>query len=175
MKRLKEYINESYKEYRLNEVDATYDCYPDVIYIEAPESYQESDIQQYMDDSWLNKMPSSQDYANNFFGKNDENIYDVYFKYDKFEHITVSDNAKDIIKFNSRYASKQQMSNEKLDVFKITNLKFIIKFDRFDLTDVDENNVKNILIDIFKTTESNDINKYPLTIKFNEDELIFTK
>ena len=60
MKSINRYIKESVEVYRLNEVEATYNVQPEEIILQAPETFQESDIQQYMDDMWLNALPSSQ-------------------------------------------------------------------------------------------------------------------
>ena len=60
MKPINRYIKESVEVYRLNEVEATYNVQPEEIILQAPETFQESDIQQYMDDMWLNALPSSQ-------------------------------------------------------------------------------------------------------------------
>ena len=41
---------------------------PDEIILQAPETYSESDLQIYMDDLWLDELPSGDDYAKKFFG-----------------------------------------------------------------------------------------------------------
>ena len=51
-------------------------CPPEEFIIEAPENYQESDIQQYLDDKLLPELPSNIKYSEQFFGKNNDNIYD---------------------------------------------------------------------------------------------------
>ena len=63
----------------------------------------------------------------------------------------------------------------KLEYFKLSNIKYIIEFDRFDMENVTDDDVKDKLIDIFKSSESNNANKWPLEIKFNEDSLEFIK
>lgn len=168
-------INEAVEAYRLNEVEATYLVQPEEIILQAPETYQESDIQQYMDDMWLNSLPSSQDYSEKFFGKNNDSISDVHFEYDTFEHIDIE--PKDYIEWDSKFDLKKTNDEEvKLDYFKIKNLKYIITFDRFDMVDVTDDNVEEKLLDIFRAAESNDVNKdYPIEIKFDEDSLEYRK
>lgn len=173
MKSLKKYIYEAVEQYRLNEVIATYNVQPQEIILQAPETFQEADIQLYINDMWLNSLPSGQDYSEKFFGSNFENINDVYFKYDSFEHLSVE--PKEYIKFDSKYNSKQSNNNDKLDYFKITNLIYVISFDRFDMVDVNDNNVKRELVKIFKTAESNYNNKYPIEIQFDENSLEYRK
>ena len=79
MKSIIKYIRESVEIYRLNEIEATYNIQPEEIVLQAPETFQESDIQQYMDDMWLNQLPSSQDYSEKFFGKNNDNNYKALY------------------------------------------------------------------------------------------------
>lgn len=43
------------------------------------------------------------------------------------------------------------------------------------MENVTDDDVKDKLIDIFKSSESNNANKWPLEIKFNEDSLEFIK
>lgn len=173
MKTLKNYIYESVEAYRLNYVKAEYDVQPMEIILQAPETFQESDIQQYMDDRWLNQLPSGQDYSENFFGSNFENIIDAHFEYDTFEHIDVE--PKEYIKWDVKYDVKKTKDDVKLDYFKIKNLKYFIEFDRFDMVDTTDDTVDEQLKDIFKATESNDANEYPIEIKFDEDNLEYKK
>ena len=43
------------------------------------------------------------------------------------------------------------------------------------MTDVNDDNVKEKLIKIFKSTESNNENEYPIEIVFDEDSLKYRK
>jgi len=173
MKSFLQKIVEAVDIYRLNNVEATYVIQPEELILQAPESFQESDIQQYMDDMWLNALPSGQDNSEKFFGSNFENISDVHFEYDTFEHINIE--PKEYIEWDSKYSNNKSGKNDNLEYFKITNLKYIIDFDRFDMVDVDDNNVKEKLIDIFRAAESSKTNEYPVEIQFDEDSLEFRK
>lgn len=173
MRNIIQYIKEAVEAYRLNEVEATYLVQPEEIILQAPETFQESDIQQYMDDMWLNALPSSQDYSEQFFGKNNDNISDVHFEYDTFEHIDIE--PKEYIEWDSKYDVKKTKDDVTLEYFKIKNLKYIITFDRFDMVDVTDDNVEEKLIDIFKAAESSKNNEYPIEIIFDEDSLEFRK
>lgn len=170
MKTLVNYILESSdnNKLRLNSVIVTYDCKPAEFKIECPETYQEADVIQYMNDKLLNELPSSQNYADEFFGKNADNIYDAYFDYDDFERSTDVDDDVDL-DWDSHYAVKNHGDDDTLNTFTITNLKYVIKFDRFDLVDVDKDDIENTIKDIFKATESNDINEYPINIKLEDN------
>lgn len=173
MKTFKQFILEAIDAYRLNSVGATYNVQPEELIIQAPETFQETDIQQYMDDMWLNALPSGQDYSEKFFGKNNDNIIDVHFEYDNFEHLTIE--PKEYIEWNAKFDVKKTKDDVKLDYFKIKNLKYIIEFDRFDMVDVTDDNVEEKLIDIFRSAESSKINEYPIEIQFDEDSLEYRK
>lgn len=175
MKTIVQYIKEaSVTQYRLNSVIAPYDVEPQEIVLQAPETFQESDVQQYINDRWLNALPSSQDYAEKFFGKNNDNIIDARFEYDTFEHIDLE--PKEYIEWDSKYDVKKSNDDIKLDYFRIKNLRYIIEFDRFDMIDVDDDTVEEKLIDIFRAAESNNENdQYPIEIIFDADNLKFRK
>ena len=173
MKSIITYIKESVETYRLNNVEATYNVQPEEIILQAPETFQESDIQQYIDDMWLNSLPSSQDYSEKFFGKNNDSISDAHFEYDTFEHIDVE--PKEYIEWDPKFDVKKSKDDVKLEYFKIQNLKYIISFDRFDMVDVTDDNVEQKLIDIFKAAESSKANEYPIEIIFDEDSLEYRK
>ena len=173
MKSLLTYILEAVEQYRLNFLEVTYNVNPEEIILQAPETFQESDIQQYMDDMWLQQLPSFADYSEKFFFFFFDNITDAHFEYDTFEHLSVE--PKDYIEWDSKYDVKKTNEDIKLDYFKIKNLRYIITFDRFDLEDVDDDTVKDKLIDIFKSTESNYNNKYPIEILFDEKNLEYRK
>ena len=173
MKSLKNYIYESVEEFRVNDLEVNYTVQPEEIILQAPEVFQESDIKQYMDDMWINSLPSGQDNSEKFFGKNNSNITDAHFEYDTFEHIDVE--PKDYIKWDSKYDDKKTGDDVKLEYFKIKNLNYIITFDKFDLVDVKEDEIDEKLKDIFRASESNDANDYPIEIKFDEDNIEYRK
>lgn len=172
MKTLKAYINEAIDIYRINEVIATYFVNPNKIILQCPSNYSESDIQIYIDDLWIDKLPSNKEYANKFFGVNADSIVDVHFEYDSFEHIDIT--PEDFIEWDASYDANNA-SGKDLNYFVIKNLKYIITFDKFDLTNVDDNNVKYELYKIFESANSNSINKYPIEIKFDRYSLVYRK
>lgn len=173
MKQLSIYIKEAVDTYRLNNVEVTYKVSPYEIILQAPETFQESDIQTYMNDLWLPKLPSNIDYSTKFFGTNNDNIYDAYFEYDTFTHLDTETN--NYIEWDAKYDVRQTPADIKLDYFKLTNLKYHISFDRFDLVGVNDDTVKANLVKIFKAADSNALNTWPINIKFDEASLKFTK
>lgn len=173
MKSLQQYIFEYIDAYRVTSLKAIYKVEPSEIILQAPESYDESNIQSYIGDKWLKDMPTSPEKSEKFFGNNKDHIYDVRFEYDTYEHLSIE--PKDYIEWDSTHGSNNE-NDEKLEYFKLTNLKYIIEFDQFDLTNItEEDKVDQTIKDIFKNAESNNINKYPINIKFDEDALKYTK
>lgn len=177
MKSLIEFINESYELYRLNNVTVKYTINPETFIIQAPEIYQETDIQQYIDDKLLVELPSGSDYSEKFFGKNSDNIMDVYFEYDGFEHIS-GDKEKDYspdLKWDKNYYKTNTNEEVQLDLFKIKNFKYVIVFDRFDVLNCNADNIKSVLTEIFNATVSNNENKYPIEITLDDKNIEYSK
>ena len=174
MKNLVLYIKEAYETYRLNNVKVKYDCAPKEFIIEAPETFEESDLQTYMDDKLLGELPSNVKYAETFFGKNSDNIYDVYFEYDTYTRLSTKPYGDINLKWDPKY--KQGSSEDiTLNYYKITNLKYIIEFDRFDILNGSKDNVENVLKEIFMATVSNDNNKYPIEISLDPKNIEYHK
>ena len=177
MKSLAFYIKESYDTYRLNSVKVVYNIKSNKDFIiEAPNTFQESDIQQYLDDRLLQDLPSSNKYADKFFGKNSDNIMDAYFEYDSFEHLPKENNISTSnidIKWDPKY--NKSNNDSELDIFKFNNLKYIIFFDRFDILNGNDDNIGSVLEEIFKATVSNDANKYPIEISLDTKNIEYSK
>lgn len=171
MKTLLTYIIESgYKNYRLNNVKVIYDC-PKDLYIQVPNSFSEDNIQLYLDDRFLIDMPSGVNYVDEFFGTNADNIADVYFEYESCKEI---ENKKPDIEFDSKY-NNDESEDDNLIVYHITNLKYVIIFDRFDILNGNDDNVKDTLDSIFNRTVSNNINEYPFEITLDTKNIEYSK
>lgn len=171
MKSLTRYIKEdtTSEAIRFEDVIATYNVYPYTIVLQAPETYSESDIQIYMTDRFFNNMPTADKCVERLFGANKDNIYDVRFEYETFEHLV--DKPHDMfIEWDSKY-DENIPKDVILNYFKVNRLKYIIEFDKFDLTDTKIEDARQALVSIFKAAESNAYNIYDLEIKFNESKL----
>ena len=79
------------------------------------------------------------------------------------------------IKWDPKFDVKKTNDDVVLEYFRIKNLKYIITFDRFDMVDVDDNNVEEKLIDLFRAAESSKINEYPIEIQFDDSALKYRK
>ena len=58
---------------------------------------------------------------------------------------------------------------------KITNLRYIIKFDKFNIKKEDTVSVTDTINKIFKSFDSNAANKYPITITYNQEKTTFVE
>jgi hypothetical protein len=143
----------------------------DKTYLEVPENYTESDIQIYVDDAILSFMPGVDENASKFFGSNSSDIDDAYMEYDSLSEAMGSDQKADI-EWDPRYEQKDN-KDEKLHIICIDNLRFIVKFSKFVLTNVSKGDVKYELTKIANTASSNSTNKYPIEITFDTNNIDF--
>ena len=172
MKNLKDFILEEFETFRVKQLEVPYNVrYNDNDYIifKVPDIYSEDDFQIYIQDLYLKDLPGSEDFTEDFFGKNAQNIYDVLFEYEKYEKGNEFED-EDFIDFDKKYDNK---INEETNFtyVKVENLKYIIKFEEFDLKEESVEDIKEALIKIFKACETNDGNKWPLDIILDEDNI----
>ena len=176
MKTLKEFIKESLikeenEEFSINNLVVRYDC-PSSLFIQIPSKYSESDMQIYLDDELLDKLPGSSQLAKKFFGKNSENIIDAYFEYDSISQAMGKEQKADLV-WDDKYDSNIKDSSE-LTIYQISNLKYIIEFEKFSFDNtIDDTNVRETLENLLQTTVSNSINKYPIEISLNNSNITF--
>lgn len=176
MKALKQFIKESLikeenEEFSIHNVVVRYDC-PSNLFIQIPSKYSESDMQIYLDDELLDKLPGSMQLAKNFFGKNSDNITDTYFEYDSIAQAMGKDQKADLI-WDEKYDNSINDSSE-LIIYQISNLKYTIEFEKFSFDNtIDDTNVRETLENLLQTTVSNYINKYPIEISLNNSNITF--
>ena len=100
MKTLSEYIKqnilEALENHSVENLSVTYKCVKNEVLINCPETYQEDDIHQYIDDLLLEQMPSNQDIAKKYFRNNVKYINDAYFEYDGFQRLGYKKDVVDI-------------------------------------------------------------------------------
>ena len=170
MKSLQQYITEGFTEASLSDVKAVFDC-PDKLVFQVPASYSESDFQIYLGDRFYKSLPGDDSIGKKKFGKNFNNISDAYFEYKTYE--VVKNPEKYQFEWDSQY--DQNVKEPELTYVEVTELKYIMLFDTFVIKKSDNDEIKDILAQIFKAAEYNDANQYPIEIIFNEEELEFTE
>lgn len=169
MKTLQQFILEEYEDFRVTGLEVPYKVgKEDTISFEVPETYSEDDFQIYLQDMYLNELPGDSSNMDEFFGANGEKIYDTVFEYDKYEKS--EDTPKNYIEFDKSKDDKIK-DDTKLVFVTLEGLKYIIKFDEFDLKEEETEDINNTLIEIFKRCESSETNEYPITITLDEKNI----
>lgn len=164
MKNLQQYICEALDSVILRDLTVKYDC-PDEVFVQVPEKMSESDIQIYLDDTLLEKLPAE---ANqDAFGKNAKEITDVYFEYEKMEAANGTSQKADVL-WDDHY--NPAMNGVNMQVIRISGLKYIIVFDKFELNDVEDNEVKETIYNLFNGLIEDD-KDIPFDISLNEDNI----
>ena len=171
MKSIVRYIKEEYNDYRVKNLSVPYIVNPenDFIVFKVPEIWSEDDFQIYIQDLYLNELPGGEDHANEFFGKNSENIFDTVFEYEKYEKSEDTDE-EDFIEYDNNYDSKVK-DDAKFAYVKLEKLRYIIKFDEFDLKDESIEDIDKTLIEIFQQCESSTKNEWPIEIKLDDKNI----
>lgn len=175
MKSLIQFIKESYDVYQLKEITVKYTINPEDYIVQGPKSYSEDDITIYMGDKLFNNIPSSEDNAKKFFGKNAENIFDVYFEYDGFEYNEDLNDKKPNLEWDAHYDKNLNNDDVELINFVFKNIKLVIKFDKFEIQYGEGDDIKQTLETIFMATVSNDQNKYDLTLTLDPNNIEYKK
>lgn len=164
MKDLTQYINEAYSRQELRELSVIYDC-PNEVYVQIPERLSESDTQIYLDDTLLKKLPAeTKKYS---LGINYNNIVDTYFEYEKMEMCNGTTQTADIL-WDEHYNTDYNGGN--MIVVRISGLKYIIKFDKFILDNVEEDKIGDTLYNLFNGLIERKDN-LPFDITLNKDNI----
>lgn len=169
---LKQHIYENAPDITVENLTCTW-VTKDKLYVEAPIKYSESDLQIYLDDILLEKLPGSTEKSEKFFGANFENIVDAYLVYDSMEEALGEDQEPDL-EWDVRYDTKYS-GDDKLHIVCITNLRYVVVFEKFGLVNVSRYDVKSKLISIMTVTNSNEINKYPIELTFDSKNIEYTE
>lgn len=182
MRTLKDYINESIllevgniqlKTVNLEDVKVIYDG-PIEYYIQAPINYSESDLQIYLEDVLLPKLPGSMSNASKYFGANADSISNRYIEYDS---IVLSEGNAPRIDLNWDSTDGEVQQNAELVVFQVKNLKYVIEFDTFKLQNVTEDNYNSKLESIFMASIPSDVDglSLPIRISLNPSNILATR
>lgn len=168
MKSLIEYIFEELNKRTIDNVTVIYKGPNSDVYVDCPETYQEDDIHQYIDDLLLEQMPSNPDIAEKYFHANVKYINDAYFEYDGFERLTYKKDITDI-EYDSELG-KDVSDDVKIVTFRLKNLRFKMLFSKFEIMIDDEADVDETLAAIFRAYESNSYNDTDIKFKYDSCE-----
>ena len=164
MKPLDTYITEQAQTATLRNLKVTFKAVRPTVFIQAPETFQEDGIEQYLDDAVLSKLPPNTEAGQRVLGKNNDNVTDAYFTYDDFKHL--SEKVTPDIPWDSENSSTSVKNDVKLEFFSVTNLKYVLQFDTFELRG-ETKNIDYLIKKIFSSLNSNEYNKYPIKFKYD--------
>jgi len=169
MKTLQQFILEEYEDYRVTSLEVPYKIgNENRVSFEVPETYSEDDFQIYLQDMYLTELPGDASNMEEFFGANAEKIYDTVFEYNKYEKS--EEQPQDYIEFDKSKDDKVK-EDDKLVFVTVEGLRYIIKFDEFNLKEEESKDIKNTIIEIFKRCESSETNKYPIKISLDTENI----
>ena len=192
MKQLVEYIKESLatnspfainedrdQTIRLNDFEAIWkvkdpENQKGIFVIEVPEDYTDDDINQYISDLLLESMPSDDDLAKEYFGANADNIIDARFEFEKKED--AKDGLHCTFGFDKSLDDNFKGEQDDLKKYALENLRFIVDWSEFDVTNTSDDGLLYDLWDIFKRTRSSNIVKYmddKIKLEIEEKDMVF--
>ena len=145
-----------------------------IFVIEVPEDYTDDDINQYISDLLLESMPSDDDLAKGYFGANADNIIDARFEFEKKED--TKDGLHCTFDFDKSLDDNYKGEQDNLKKYALENLRFIVDWSEFDVTNTSDDGLLYDLWDIFKRTRSSNIVKYmddKIKLEIEEKDMVF--
>ena len=145
-----------------------------IFVIEVPEDYTDDDINQYISDLLLESMPSDDNLAKKYFGANADNIIDARFEFEKKED--AKDGLHCTFGFDKSLDDNFKGEQDDLKKYALENLRFIVDWSEFDVTNTSDDGLLYDLWDIFKRTRSSNIVKYmddKIKLEIEEKDMVF--
>lgn len=145
-----------------------------IFVIEVPEDYTDDDINQYISDLLLESMPSDDDLAKEYFGANADNIIDARFEFEKKED--AKDGLHCTFEFDKSLDDNFKGEQDNLKKYALENLRFIVDWSEFDVTNTSDDGLLYDLWNIFKRTRSSNIVKYmddKIKLEIEEKDMVF--
>lgn len=177
MRTLRNYILEGLLSEELNENTVTLQNLqipyngPSNLYVQCPKTYNESDLQIYLEDTLLSKFPCGSDCeCNDLFGDNIRNVNDVNFSWDKCD--LVENSSTYDIEWVKDY--DKSVEEEDLGTIYISNIKYNLTFSQFILSGVTDETYEDKLNDIVDSSTSDNY-EYPFKISVNTSDLLYRK
>lgn len=172
MKKFSDFILEkTMSEEIVNDVIVVYKYPYDNLYINCPETYQEDDIKEYIDDLMEEYLPSSMKNSKDMLGINAKHLQDAYFEYSSFYRMSyeMDDSTQNLIKYDSS-KGKETLTDVKIVTFKLSNLKYKMMFDKFEFNVTEGELIQDTLQNIFKSFEKSSVTNedYPIKLRFDK-------
>lgn len=184
MKSLVQYIKESegQETIRINDLKVSWSIADpnnskgDVI-IEVPEDYTDDDITSYLQDMLLESMPTDEELAKDYFGRNVDDIIDVSIEFD--DAIVVRENKRNLtFKYDSSLDDNYKGTDTQLKRVALRGLRLVAMFDKLDVLNTSDDTLMQDLMDIFERTRSSKNVEYmngKIELNIEEKDLEFDK
>ena len=164
---------------RLNDFEASWivkdpENHGGTFVIQIPNDYTDDDVQQYLSDLMLESLPSDEDYAKEFFGSNADHIIDARFEYEKKED--AKDGLHCTFEFEKNLDDQYKGEDDDLKKYALVNLRYIVDWDQFDVSNTSDDGLMYDLWDVFKRTKSSANVKYmndKIKLDISEKDLVF--
>lgn len=145
----------------------------DVI-IKVPQDYADDDIKSYLQDMLLEKMPTDDSLAKDYFGANADDIVDVSIDYDNAQ-VNREDKRNLTFEFDSSIDDTYKGNDNELKRVTVTNLRLVATFDIMTIENTSKDDLKSDLMDIlYRTCSSKNVEymngKIELTLDENDVE-----
>ena len=191
MKQLTQYLKESLNNspfvltedrdqtIRLNDFEASWtvkdpENHRGTFIIQIPNDYTDDDVQQYLSDLMLESMPSDEDLAKEYFGINADHIIDARFDYEKKED--AKEGLHCTFEFDKNLDDQYKGEDNDLKKYALVNLRYIVDWDQFDVSNTSDDGLMYDLWDVFKRTKSSANVKYmndKIKLDISEKDLVF--
>ena len=142
--------------------------------IQIPNDYTDDDVQQYLSDLMLESLPSDEDLAKEYFGINADHIIDARFEYEKKED--AKEGLHCTFEFDKNLDDQYKGEDDDLKKYALVNLRYIVDWDQFDVSNTSDDGLMYDLWDVFKRTKSSVNVKYmndKIKLDISEKDLVF--
>ena len=164
---------------RLNDFEASWvvkdpENHGGTFVIQIPNDYTDDDIQQYLSDLMLESLPSDEDLAKEYFGVNGAHIIDARFEYEKKED--AKEGLHCTFEFDKNLDDQYKGEDNDLKKYALVNLRYIVDWDQFDVSNTSDDGLMYDLWDVFKRTKSSANVKYmndKIKLDILEKDLVF--
>ena len=164
---------------RLNDFEASWivkdpENHGGTFVIQIPNDYTDDDVQQYLSDLMLESLPSDEDLAKEYFGINADHIIDARFEYEKKED--AKEGLHCTFEFDKNLDDQYKGKDDDLKKYALVNLRYIVDWDQFDVSNTSDDGLMYDLWDVFKRTKSSANVKYmndKIKLDISEKDLVF--
>lgn len=149
---------------RLNDFQAFWDVkdpenHSGTFVLSIPEDYTDDDLNQYLQDVYMEYMPCDEDLSKKLFGSNADHIIDARFEYDSKEK--VNDNSKHVtLEYDKSKDNADKGTDDNITKYVLKNLRLAVDWEYFDVANTSDDGLQDDIWEIFRRTQSSNNVKY---------------